>query len=135
MEITLSRDRNISAEVIIDLYTSVNWSAAQKPRALINALRNSHSLVTAWDQDLLVGLGNAISDGHLVVYFPHLLVQPDYHGHGIGKKIVEELQSTYKNFHMQILTADGESVEFYKKMGFTKAGDTVPMWKYSGDEH
>jgi hypothetical protein len=44
-------------------------SAALKPTELFNALMSSHSLVSAWDSDLLVGLGNAISDGLLVVYY------------------------------------------------------------------
>ncbi|MEM6361318.1 MAG: GNAT family N-acetyltransferase, partial [Bacteroidota bacterium] len=42
---------------------------------------------------------------------------------------------TYKGFHMQMLTADGKAIDFYSKMGFEKAGDTVPMWIYEGDEH
>jgi hypothetical protein len=45
----------------------------------------SHSLVTAWDDDRLVGLGNAISDGHLVVYYPHLLVHPDYQAEALAR--------------------------------------------------
>ena len=135
MNITISKDRDIPPSAIIALYESVNWSAAKKPNQLIKGLQNSHSLLTAWDEDRLVGLCNAISDGHLVVYFPHLLVHPDYHGQGIGKILVQELEKIYEDFHMQMLTADGASVKFYKKMGFAKAGDTVPMWKYAGDEH
>jgi hypothetical protein len=30
-------------------------------------MRGSHSVVTAWAEDRLVGLGNTLSDGHLVV--------------------------------------------------------------------
>ena len=70
--------RNISLEAIRELYVSNDWSAAKKPTALYNGLLNSHSLWTAWDKDRLIGLGNAISDGYLVVYYPHLLVHPDY---------------------------------------------------------
>jgi len=72
--ITLAERRNIKSEEIIDLYRANEWSAADKPVELCNALSNSHSLITAWDNERLIGLGNAISDGHLVVYYPHLLV-------------------------------------------------------------
>ncbi|NRA52365.1 MAG: GNAT family N-acetyltransferase [Phaeodactylibacter sp.] len=85
--------------------------------------------------ECLVGLGNAISDGYLVVYYPHLLVHPDYHGKGIGKMIVDQLQERYKGFHMQMLTADERAVSFYKKVGFERAGATTPMWIYKGNEH
>jgi len=88
---------------------------------------NSHSLITVWDKEKLVGLGNAISDGYLVVYYPHLLVHPAYQGKGIGHMIMDKLQEKYKNFHMQMLTADGKAIGFYKKVGFKKAGNTIPM--------
>ena len=68
MEIRLSETRNIKREDIIALYRANGWSAAEKPDELYSALMNSHTLITAWDGDRLVGLGNAISDGYLVVY-------------------------------------------------------------------
>ena len=89
---------------------------------------NSHSLFSAWDDSRLVGLGNAISDGHLVVYYPHLLVHPDYQGKGVGRMIIGKMQERYGHFHMQILTADGNAIDFYKKVGFVRAGNTESMW-------
>ena len=118
---------DIEREKIIALYRANGWSAADKPAELYNALRNCDCLVTAWDGDKLVGLGNAISDGHLVVYYPHLLVHPAYQGNGIGRMIVARLQERYGHFHMQMLVADREAVDFYEKVGFTRAGDTQPM--------
>lgn len=108
---------------------------SRKTLVLYNALINSHSLFSAWDKDRLVGIGNAISDGYLAVYYPHLLVHPDYQGKGIGRLIVEKMQDKYKHFHMQILTADGKAIDFYKKAGFVRAGLTEPMWIYQGREH
>ena len=83
---------------------------------------NSHSLVTAWFNGRLIGLGNALSDGHLVVYYPHLIVHPDFQGKGIGKLILERFREKYGNFHQQILVADGRAIDFYEKCGFEKAG-------------
>jgi hypothetical protein len=34
-----------------------------------------------------------------------------------------------------MLTADGKSIDFYKKNGFVRAGNTESMWIYSGNEH
>jgi len=135
MKIKISDTRELKIEEIIELYRANNWSAASKPTELFNALLNSHSLLTARDDSKLVGIGNAISDGHLVVYYPHLLVHPKYHGKGIGKMIFEKMQKKYKDFHMQMLTADGKAIDFYKKAGFVRAGKTEPMWIYKGNEH
>lgn len=133
--VTFSEQRNIAIEQILPIYHSNGWSSARKPEILHQALNNSHSLVSAWDDKKLVGIGNAISDGFLVVYYPHLLVHLDYQGRGIGKKIMEILKQRYKGFHMQILVADNQATPFYKKCGFVRAGKTESMWIYDGDDH
>ncbi|MBP2031208.1 GNAT superfamily N-acetyltransferase [Methanohalophilus levihalophilus] len=125
----------MSKESIISLYQANQWSSAQKPEQLYRALMNSHSLVSAWDGEKLVGLANAISDGHLVVYYPHLLVLPEYQRSGIGKQLMDVMSKKYSGFHQQMLTSDVNSVDFYKACGFERAGKTVPMWIYDGDEH
>jgi GNAT superfamily N-acetyltransferase len=99
------------------------------------ALSNSHSLVTARMEKRLVGVGNAISDGHLVVYYPHMLVHPEFHGRGIGKKMMQAMQTKYAGFHQQMLVADGDAIEFYRSLGFAPAGKTRSMWIYGGSDH
>ncbi|HWV72599.1 MAG TPA: GNAT family N-acetyltransferase [Pseudosphingobacterium sp.] len=135
MAIIISERRDIATSNILDLYRANKWSSTEKPEQLINALRNSHTLFSVWDDDKLVGIGNAISDGYLVVYYPHLLVHPNYQGKGIGQLIMKKMKDKYSDFHMQILTADEQAVDFYKKVGFVRAGQTEPMWIYSGNEH
>ena len=133
--IVYSETRDIPLDTILKLYSANEWSSANKPNELRDALMNSHSLLTAWDNDRLVGLGNAISDGHLVVYYPHLLVDPEYHLQGIGSELMRRLMANYEGFHQHVLIADGSAIDFYEKCGFTRAGKTEPMWIYSGDDH
>ena len=135
MEIKVEVNSAIEEREVVELYRLNNWSSAEKPSQLLSALRNSHSLVTVRISGVLVGIANAISDGFLVVYYPHMLVHPDFQRQGIGRKMVEEMNSIYGEFHQQMLTADGEAIEFYKSVGFVRAGKTVPMWVYSGTEH
>lgn len=117
------------------LYVENTWSSGQKPEQLQRALANSHTLITAWDGRLLVGLGNAISDGHLVVYFPHLVVRPSHQRQGIGREILTRLLARYEGFHQQVLIADQNAISFYRACGFQRAGKTMPMWIYAGDDH
>jgi len=135
LAIAVSIDDSVEVSEVVALYAANGWSSAQKPDELLAALRNSHSLVTARVGGKLVGIANAISDGHLVVYYPHLLVHPDSHGQGIGRRMMVAMQDRYGDFHQQMLTADGDSVAFYEATGFERAGKTVPMWIYGGDDH
>ncbi|QLC74117.1 GNAT family N-acetyltransferase [Pseudomonas sp. LPB0260] len=135
MEVVISMQDAIAEDEVVSLYSANEWSSAQKPDQLLPALRNSHALVTARLNGQLVGIGNAISDGHLVVYFPHMLVKPNLQGQGIGKKMMQAMLSKYKGFHQLMLTADGDAIDFYKALGFSRAGKTEPMWVYAGTEH
>lgn len=133
--IQYSEGRELPLESVLALYRANEWSSAEKPESLHKALRASHSLITAWDGTRLVGLGNAISDGHLVVYYPHLLVLPECQGRGIGTGIMRRLMARYEGFHQHMLVADGRALDFYRKCGFQRAGKTEPMWIYAGHDH
>jgi GNAT superfamily N-acetyltransferase len=127
--------RDLPLEGVVALYRANEWSSAGKPELLHKALANSHALVSAWDGDRLIGLGNAISDGWLVVYYPHLLVLPEYQGRGVGSEIMRRLKARYEGFHQHMLVADGRAIAFYRKCGFERAGRTEPMWIYAGNDH
>lgn len=122
-------------EAVIALYRDLEWSSADRPRELAGALAGSHGLITAWHGARLVGLANAISDGHLVVYYPHLAVHPEYQRRGIGRELMARLARRYEGFHQHALLADGRAVGFYEKCGFTRAGGCEPMWIYHGKDH
>jgi GNAT superfamily N-acetyltransferase len=128
-------ERELPFAEVLALYQANRWSSAEKPELLHRALCDSHSLVSAWDGTKLVGLGNAISDGCLVVYYPHLLVLPEYQGRGIGRQLMQMLLLRYQGFHQHVLLADGKAIEFYQKCGFERAGRTEPMWIYAGLDH
>lgn len=120
---------------VLRLYRENRWSSADRPDELLAALAGSHALVTAWDNGELVGLGNAISDGALVVYFPHMLVRPAWQGRGVGRSILERLKTRYAGFHQQVLLADTPAVGFYARAGFVRTPGAAAMWIYDGDDN
>ncbi len=135
MRVIYRTTKSLPRSEVLKLYRLVGWSAARKPAQLMRALNKSHSVVTAWADGALIGLGNAISDQGLVVYYSHLLVAPDYQNQGIGREIMGRLMHRYRGFHQHILVADAKAASFYQRCGFVKAGKTISMWIFKGGEH
>lgn len=67
----------------------------------------SHRTLFGGDFDFVTP--NQFRGGYLVVYYPHLLVLPDYHGRGIGTELMRMLLKRYEGFHQHILVADGRA--------------------------
>ena len=120
---------------MLQLYSKCGWSAAHKPRELLKALSGSDAVVSAWHGQTLVGLGNAISDGALVVYYPHLLVLPAYQRAGLGRRIMKDLQRRYSGFHQQVLLAVPDAAPFYEAIGFAPATSVKALWVYEDTDH
>ena len=135
MAVTLSDAKDFTIDQMLNLYQANHWSSADKPQQLFHGLHNSHTVITAWKDEQLVGLANTLSDGHLVVYYSHVIVHPDCKRMGIGRQMMTELMSRYDGFHQHVLIADSDAVQFFESLGFGPAGETKSMWIFDGSEH
>lgn len=133
-EIDFREQKDIPKESVLTLYRAAEWSSANKPDQLHRGLSNSDAIVTAWKDSELIGLANAISDGHLVVYYPHVVVHPNYQGNGIGREMMRRLMLHYEDFHQHSILADKDAVGFFERCGFQRSVCTS-MWIYDGGDH
>jgi GNAT superfamily N-acetyltransferase len=124
--------KDLPRDGVLVLYGACRWTCAEAPDQLMAALAGSHTVISAWDRSRLVGVGTAITDGSLVVYYPHLLVHPDYQRRGIGRGIVKRLTTPYQHCQQHVLLSDGETLAFYRECGFGEPQGVRPMWIYSG---
>ncbi|WP_123043232.1 GNAT family N-acetyltransferase [Cohnella candidum] len=123
-----SRTEDIGEDALQELFLSVAWESGKYPNELLQAILGSHSVVTAWDGDKLVGLINALSDGVLTVYFHYMLIHPSYQNQGIGKALMNRMLDQYKGFKTKVLISYSDAVEFYHKVGFTQEDGATPMF-------
>jgi len=128
MSIYYKNIREFNRIQLQELFMSVKWHSAKYPDKLCKAIRNSDAVYSAWDSDKLVGLINALSDGILNVYFPYLLVRPEYQGTGIGKKLVALMLDEYKRYVKKSVIAFDEQVKFYERCGFSVGTGTSAMF-------
>jgi ribosomal protein S18 acetylase RimI-like enzyme len=119
--------KNMDIENLEQLFLSVNWDSGKYPEKLKIALENSHKVFTAWDGTQLVGLINCLSDGIMTAYFHYLVVKPEYHGKGIGKRLMGLMLDYYKDYARKVLISYDEAKGFYDKCGFEAGIGKTPM--------
>jgi N-acetylglutamate synthase-like GNAT family acetyltransferase len=90
------------------------------------ALSHSHPVISAWDDDLLVGFARATSDGVYRATIWDVVVHPDYQGAGIGRQLVERILCDPAIANVErvyLMTTHQQS--FYEKLGFTVNASTT----------
>ena len=128
MEITYSDTHEFTAQQLQELFLSVEWSSGHYPEKLVVAMRNFERVYTAWDGEQLVGLICVMDDGIMTAYIHYLLVRPEYHGTGIGRRLVELMKDAYSDYLRVVLVAYDDEIGFYEHCGFEKAKDASPMF-------
>ncbi|MCL1858478.1 MAG: GNAT family N-acetyltransferase [Oscillospiraceae bacterium] len=118
--------KDFNAQELQDLFLSVEWSSGHFPDKLVIAMKNSDSVFTAWENNKLVGLINVLDDGVMTAYIHYMLVNPEYQGQGIGKKLICFVKEKYKDYLRICLTAYKHAVGFYESCGF-KTSESKPM--------
>ena len=110
------------------LFLSVEWSSGHFPDKLVIAMKNFSTVYSAWDNDKLIGMICIMDDGIMTAYIHYLLVDPEYQGRNIGKKLVEKVKEHYRDYLRIALIAYDKELAFYEKCGFVKSEDSSPMF-------
>lgn len=127
MSIIYKDTHDFNQKELQELFLSVEWSSGHYPDKLAAAMKNYKTVYTAWDDDKLIGLICAMDDGIMTAYIHYLLVNPDYHKLGIGRKLVEKMKEKYKEYLRIVIVAYNDKIGFYEECGFKKENDASPM--------
>lgn len=115
-----TEEKKFTQEQVQQLFLSVNWISGNYPERLYKALMNSSTVLTAWDNEKLVGLIRVLDDTEMSAQIHYVLVHPDYQGKGIAGKMLEYVKEKYKNFmYLEAMPEDKNNVPFYQKHGFS----------------
>ena len=82
-------------------------------------MRHANLIVTAWDDELLVGISRALSDFSFVTYLSDLAVRQSHQKHGIGKELIRRTQALAGNHAKLLLLAAPAAEKYYPHIGFT----------------
>jgi GNAT superfamily N-acetyltransferase len=112
------------------LFETTGWNQTYRAGAdeLYRAISSSWHVLSAYDNDDLVGFGRVISDGTLYALICDLIVRPSYQGQGIGSTLLTKLIGRCRRQQIRVIwlfSAKGKST-FYKDFGFVERPTDAP---------
>ena len=83
-------------------------------------LQNADLLISAWDDDRLVGIARAVTDYAYCCYLSDLAVDEAYQRRGIGQELLATLKPALHPQCKIILLAAPQATDYYPHIGFTQ---------------
>ena len=109
------------------------WARDRRIEDLATAIANSKPVVTVWDGDRLVGFSRATSDGVYRATIWDVVIDPDYQGAGLGRKLVQTVLShPHVNRAERVYLMTTNQQPFYERIGFeTNPTTTMVLFNQS----
>lgn len=82
---------------------------------------NSNLIVSAWHNNILIGIARSLTDYSFCCYLSDLAVCKKYQCMGVGKKLIELTKEYAGDSCMLLLLSAPSAMNYYPKMGFQKA--------------
>ena len=128
----------ITAEEYMSLRKMVGWVQLPLEEAQI-CIDNAYMVLCVRDDDKAIGVVRLLWDGGYIAFLSDVIVDPEYQGQGIGRKLVEscierlkkDMKLGYK-VKLTLNSAKGKE-PFYEKFGFRvrpneDAGPAMDQW-------
>ena len=81
---------------------------------------HSNLIVSAWDEEKLVGISRSLTDFCYCCYVSDLAVREEYQCNRIGKKLIEITKDIVGPESNLLLLAAPSAIEYYPKIGMDK---------------
>ena len=114
---------DLNLDQVIELYNA-STLGERRPvadREIMSAmLHHANLVVTAWDEDLLVGIARTLSDFAYVGYLADLAVRASHQRQGIGTALIQKTREQMGPRSMLVLLSAPKAVAYYPKIGFIR---------------
>ena len=112
-------DLNLEDIILVFEKSSINRPIGNKNR-IKSMFDNSNLVISAWDEDKLVGLCRALTDFSYCCYLSDLAIDIDYQRQGIGRTMIDLVKKEISDEVALILLSSPSAMSFYPKVGFGK---------------
>jgi predicted N-acetyltransferase YhbS len=120
--ITFQIEENLSVEEfkeILEQSTLGERRPVNEPERLAKMLQHGNLIVTARDNEKLVGVSRSMTDFLYCTYLSDLAVHANYQKQGIGKELIKQTKLATPKAKL-ILVSAPKAIDFYPKIGMTK---------------
>jgi predicted N-acetyltransferase YhbS len=83
-------------------------------------IRHANLVVTAWKEELLIGIARTLTDFGYVGYLADLAVRASHQRQGIGIELMRRTREKMGPRSMLVLLAAPKATDYYPKIGFTR---------------
>jgi spermidine synthase len=115
------------------LYRLESWWSKESddPEMVAQIISGSHCFMIVTKDNETIGMGRALSDGVSDAYIQDVTVKKPHRGQGIGTQIIKKLVERLNADGLEWigLIAEKNSHKFYRRLGFEKMPNSVPMLK------
>jgi len=95
------------------------WATERKIEDLNIAIENSEPVISVWDSQTLIGFARATSDGIYRATIWDVVIDPEYRGAGLGRKLVQTVLSHPRvNRVERVYLTTTHRQSFYERIGF-----------------
>ncbi len=106
---------------IIALYKSAGINRPMDDTGRIAKMyENSNLIISAWKEDMLVGIARSLTDFCYSCYLSDLAVHLDFQQQGIGEKLIELTKKEIGERTSLILLSAPKAMAYYPQKGFSK---------------
>lgn len=120
MTITYRSGNDLDLDVVIDVYRDSTLGdrrpIADRERMQL-MLSNANLVISAWDQNNMVGIARSLTDFAYATYLSDLAVRASYQRQGIGKALIRLTQDAAPEATIILLAAPAAQ-EYYPRIGF-----------------
>ena len=118
--------KDLPAEQLHRLFMSVGWSDGAETLDMIKNYNipfiNSTLVISAWENERLIGAVRVLSDKMFRSIIYDLLVLPEFQNKGIGKELLKRCIEHFPNSEWLVQTTE-EISSYYEKNGFKVNND------------
>jgi N-acetylglutamate synthase-like GNAT family acetyltransferase len=120
--------KDIDAAQLVALYRQAPWANTRNIEDAHEMLSHTDVVITAWNENRLVGLGRVLTDYVYRASIWDVIVDTTYQGQDIGTEIIQRILQHPDLKRVELFWLCTRSPDFYEKLGFSSKEQTGMVW-------